>query len=985
MTSLPTSLPSAPPNCLPSALSYAARGWRVIPLHSMRGGDCSCGDAQCGTASAKHPRTKHGVSDASSDPETIKGWWARWPDANVGIATGPEFGGVIDVDPRKQGSDTLTSLQATYGALPATLTAATGGGGFHHVYAWPEGRRIPSKANALGPGVDTRGSGGYIVAAPSVHASGVAYRWEPSDEVPLAPFPSWVLDTVDPPAPTPIPRQSRPDVPLADRVKRASAYLAKIPGAVAGSGGHDQTWSAALAVVRGFELPHGVAVALLESEYNCRCDPPWSERELTHKIADACDRASVPWGYLLDVSPAVAAKRGAVPRSSRTGLPPSPAAAPSSDPDPSSPPDAYSEASALILAGRPLEEIVPVVARISTASKRDELVARVAHERHVSKVAVRSDVMEVRRARRTLRVVAPDDTTPDPNRPEILIEAGKLDTIADEAESALLASPGPPIYQRGRRLVRTLRAESLTIRRGTPRVRRAEGALIIHPIEPAYLVRRLTSAARWRKYDSRAQDWLPADAPPKVADVILASAGDWDAPALLGIVEAPTLRPDGSILETPGYDEQTGLLFDPGTTQFALVPENPTREDATKAATALLELLKGFPFVQPSDRSAALSAILTGLIRRSLRSAPLHAFRAPKMRSGKSLLADTTALFATGRPCAVLSQADPEEERKRLLAILLAGDPVVCLDNLSRPLGGDTLCQVLTQESIQDRILGVSEAVTVPTSVTLLATGNNLVIEGDLTSRVVPCDLDPQMEHPEEREFQVDLYREIPARRGELVAHALTILRAYHVAGRPHVGIPRWGGFDEWNAWVRASIVWVGLEDPAAGRTRIEESDPVRRTLRALLSVWFDVIGTRAVTSSELVRHGNVNSDLREALVEFAGEKNGEINTRNLGNRLRQNTKRIEGGFRLMTKGVSHQAILWEVENLNPGELGESGESVPVDAGWIDFQGITPGGRPPEVTPQTPQTPRRCPDCGSANMVPRGSSNRLVCPNCLGA
>lgn len=499
-------------------------------------------------------------------------------------------------------------------------------------------------------------------------------------------------------------------------------------------------------------------------------------------------------------------------------------------------------------------------------------------------------------------------------KPIIKITGGKLPESVDQAEQALLRHSSS-IYQRGGLLVRAL-VSNTKARRG---IKRAANALTIQQVEIPYLIERLTQVARWQKFDARQDAWKDVDCPKNIAETYLARC-IWNVPELFGVIEAPTLRPDGSILDKPGYDEETGLLFYPGRTVFLPIPENPTKDDGFKALGIFKELLKGFSFVSDVDFAVALSAILTALIRRSIRTAPLHGFSAPKMGSGKSLLADIVAMIIAGRAAAVMSQADsPEEEKKRLLSVLMEGDPVIVIDNIERPLGSDALCSILTQETWKERLLGKNKTMTVPTNVAFLATANNLTFQGDLSTRAMLCMLDPQCERPEEREFDINLYNYIPEVRSELVKAGLTILRAYHIAGRPKQNIPTFGRFEEWSSWVRSALIWLGLADPCQSRKRIEDADPVRTNLKALLTNWHICI-KGAVTLKELVQTATAkaheNEDLYDAISEIAGEK-GEINQRKLGKYLKSLQGRIENGLRLEQFGKRNNNILWRVKDIN--------------------------------------------------------------------
>ena len=413
-------------------------------------------------------------------------------------------------------------------------------------------------------------------------------------------------------------------------------------------------------------------------------------------------------------------------------------------------------------------------------------------------------------------------------RPEIQVVAGNLPGVVDLAEDALLARP-PEIYQRGGVLVRPIRT-------GPPGVddaiRREADALTLHMVTLPELAEAFDLAALFTRYDGRIKMLKAIDCPKAVAATYQARAGRWRLPALKAIIEAPTLRQDGTVLDQPGYDPASGLLFDPGGTTFPAIPERPTRVDAQAALACLVEPLKGFPFVSDADRSVVLSAILTALVRATLRSAPLFAFTAPTMGSGKSLLADLVSRIAVGRDAAAMSQSrSAEEDAKVLLALLLAGDPLVLIDNVERPLHGDALCSILTQTTYKGRILGSNETAVVPTTTVFIATGNNLQLRGDLTSRALMAVIDPRMERPEERHFEIDPRAYVAEHRGELVAAALTILRGYVVAGRPEMAIKPFGRFEQWSATVRAALVWLGEPDPLTTRERIVADDPLRAEL----------------------------------------------------------------------------------------------------------------------------------------------------------
>ena len=162
-----------------AALNYAKRGWPVFPLHTPSSQGCSCRAGASCQKSGKHPRTRNGLRDASTDLMTIAGWWNKWPDANIGIVTGAVSGLlVIDVDDHGAicGSESLQEIEESIGEPFASRSVITGQG--KHIYFNHPGGTIPSSVSKLGKGIDVRGDDAYIIAPPSLHSNGIRYRWE---------------------------------------------------------------------------------------------------------------------------------------------------------------------------------------------------------------------------------------------------------------------------------------------------------------------------------------------------------------------------------------------------------------------------------------------------------------------------------------------------------------------------------------------------------------------------------------------------------------------------------------------------------------------------------------------------------------------------------------------------------------------------------------------------------------------------------------
>lgn len=280
---------------------YARLGLKVIPLHSARGGVCSCAKGSACPSAGKHPRFREWQNEASSEAAVIADWKQRFPEANVGVATGEASGFfVLDVDPDGDGPATLARLIEEHGELPHTPQALTGSGGSHFLFALPD-FEITNSAGKLGPGLDTRGNGGQIVVAPSVSAKG-AYRWivEPWN-TPLAPAPDWLLELLRrKPERAAAPNKPTLDVgefpPASPEVLAAAREALEVHGpAVEGQGGDQHTFVAACLLVHDFALTEEEAWPLF-LEWNESCQPQWSESDLNAKLRGGNKYASRPFG-----------------------------------------------------------------------------------------------------------------------------------------------------------------------------------------------------------------------------------------------------------------------------------------------------------------------------------------------------------------------------------------------------------------------------------------------------------------------------------------------------------------------------------------------------------------------------------------------------------------------------------------------------------------------------------------------------------------
>ena len=508
---------------------------------------------------------------------------------------------------------------------------------------------------------------------------------------------------------------------------------------------------------------------------------------------------------------------------------------------------------------------------------------------------------------------------PEPADERIPIRVTPLEwLVTNEAIAALATDPN--IYSRSGELVQAV-VDDIP----DDDIRRPEGTTQIRPVLAPILRERLGMVAKFltvRRTDDGEQ--LKQTPPPAWCLASISHRGTWKGVrSLRAVVTSPTLRRDGSIVTTPGYDKASGLLYLPSLpSQFPLIAK-PTRDDAQRAVMRLLDIVSDFPFASEGHKSAWLAALLTTFARHAFDGpAPMFLIDSNTRGSGKSLLSDLIGIIGTGKPMSRMSNPrDDDECRKRITSLAIAGDSLVLIDNIVGSLGCASLDAALTSTSWKDRILGKSEIVDIPLNVTWLATGNNVILAADTSRRVCHIRLESLEERPEERDGfkQPNLLCHVREHRPELVAAALTILSGYCEAGRPDQKLKPWGSFDGWSRLVCNAVVWVGLPDPGSTRRElVERSDVQAGALRTLITGWesIDPDNLGLLTSEILQRLDSANfqcAELKDAILELCGGAGKLLNVRTLGNKLRHLRGRVVGGKSLNCQPSRTRSMVWSV------------------------------------------------------------------------
>ncbi|MCY2968364.1 MAG: hypothetical protein NT069_32825 [Planctomycetota bacterium] len=727
----------------------------------------------------------------------------------------------------------------------------------------------------------------------------------------------------------------------------ALGCIVKNDFSVQGQQGSNTCISAAGFLTHSCSMPADQALGLMRIWNQSNATPPWSDAELARKVEESFKnpRTTKPFGWFRDKFTDGKGGKGdenGDHGGARKGAGRKKKPAPSNQPLKAHPAAALYESPRVAKPGPPLPSpptgkplaslIAAGAAADSEGSPQVEPVAPLDATRSILEFPSIETINAEVEAQINAQDSSDDSADPsgDPFEPFKLgphqIALSHVDQIVNN-DALKRLHMCDNLYQRGSQLVVVIAGSGAT----PDGDQRIEELPHIVPLEESTLAHKLSEIAEygWIEED---KDGVPCGFKPErpplwhLKYVLAARQYPENVRKLQGISASPVLRRDGSIALCQGYDPLTRMYLALDKSLELDIPEEPTEADAFERIRILTELVSDFPFTTPAHRSGWIAGLLTSVSRHLMECAPLFLFDACVKGAGKSLLANLISWIALGRD--MPGQKYPNENaecEKIITSFSLQGKPLVLLDNIDVQFGCSSLNSALTSASWTGRILGLSKMFTGSLRITWLASGINVVVQPEMSRRIVHVRMDPTDEAPEKRSsFKIEnIVQHVRDHRGAYLSAALTILSAYLRAGKPvRQKLPTWGSFEEWSALIRGAIVWAGQPDPNETRNGLsEDSDSetgsIAGLFEALYQLTFDGGG---YTVHEMLTQFSASDisdrfrDLREAVLDLCGVAAGKLpSPRSLGNNLKALRNRIVGDKRLTVYTGGQRKRYWRV------------------------------------------------------------------------
>jgi len=960
------------------ALALGELGFKIFPVHYMTqrpfgGGEweCSCcgwsryhakkdGDPNreiaCSNSPGKHPRSKW-KAEATDDADMIRELWSnprKHPAANIAIATGQSSGiYVVDLD-GKVGMDSLRALEAKHGALPKTLMAFSGrGDGLHLYFKTPaEAEGLTISAGTIGAGIDTRGTGGYIVAPGSNHKSLRRYMWVPGygpGEVESADLPEWFIEAM-----------KAASVKTAEQ--RAADRAAKGSKGEKAPKGEDGP-------ADPFDAFTGAADDILSGGWTIRDGEELSGLEAyLARIGEEGDGYD---GFHTPIYQALCSLfhrdgLGVSDDEAKELLVPAILAAPCKDGR-----NAKRYAKDFYLDQRIADAREFIGLSVKQEAERIKVISTRVEE-IVASFTAETDAKEFER---TYKMVSSVKMPPIKRKAIVdklvkltgltAVKVGKaIDEHADRAasdraakkERAKRKEEAASVHDGGMKprldvmkddfdfMVEMCKASMNAANKGAAmrffNVGNEKTRLTFPDPDGRQKTELMDAGVLWSELNAAAQ-WVNGPrgvaADKKVAEELDTQWG-FSFPPLKAIVASPVFDAEGSLIATPGYHAKSGIFYNPPK-DFVLppIPERPTKEEAFKARDLILNhVLPDFPFSDAkkgndrgdSSRAHTMALLLQQFMRPMFPgNIPLIFTQKPDISTGATLMIQMVLYIPHGRIIGAQTEAkDNDELKKQLTASGMESQSVVWIDNVNNHLHGSALSNWATCGVWEDRILGRSEKVRFPVTCTTVLSGNNMRASREVGRRCLLIFMDAARDVTNRSGFTHDLERYVPANRAELVAACLTMIRYWIQLDKP-----MWKG-EVLKSFAGYSRVMGGLleclEIPGFlenRRVMMQAAAAEDEDWKLLLPALFDRYGAATLTALEIY---TVIAEMDLTIKGLSGDDAAD-RARSLGTRMSHMTRKT------FTEEVGGRSFRIMSETLETGKRGTDNKGL-----WRDDQVI---------------------------------------------
>jgi hypothetical protein len=989
------------------ALGLGALGFKVFPLFHMHPGpngepECSCCNMQrylakkgsspdlavikCYNKPAKHPRCKW-KETATSDPDEIHDLWTRKRGANIGIATGQPSGVfVVDLD-GETGFASLRALEAIHGSLPKTWMAFSGRGDGLHLYfkAPAEEEGLTISAGTIGAGIDTRGTGGYIVAPGGNHESLRRYMWVPGygpGEIELAELRAWFIEamkaasrkTADQKASEKATKKGKKesgpddydsrfdafDDAAKDMTSRGweiggdgelllgvDAYLSRIGEESKGKHGfHSPIYSALCSFFyhEGLEATDDEAKARIVpviKDAPCKdgrnLNRYATDRYLDQRIADAREfietakkeetaRIQSDYERLKELI------EGFTEWTDQTTVN-----------------RACEKLALLKLPPKLRAGLVKTLAKKigTTDTKLNTALSGIATKHKAKAAAGKFKEKRLDGNKATLGLLGRE------NNPTLVIGEDHFDYMVKMAWDRLYALNAGGLhkyFQIGDAMVRLLPPNE-------------EGAITTERMDADMMWSELNEHVTWAKPQKDGGIRI-VDADMNVAKQIIKQT-DLRFPELESFVTSPFFAKNGDLIETPGYHSGSKVYYNPPAGfVMEVVPKHPTPADVAKARDKIeRHVLGDFPFHDGGENKTggkASKAHATALLLQQFMRPMIPGFlpyflvQKPDAGTGASKMIWALMHIAYGRDVAAQTEVNTSDElRKVLTSFLLAREPVLLLDNLNNHVHGSALANFATCGTWNDRRLGKSENIRAKVTCTTILAGNNVGTSWEIGRRCAPIGLDAECDPLERGGFLHDLDTWVREHRGELVWSCLTLIRFWIDQGNKEWHGAPLKSFEGWSRVMGGVLQAIGVGG------FLENLDMMRKASAgdqedwgALAAFWYDLYGETPRPIGQMGAMGakseydNENSILHlideyGLNIKFKADVTDKVISLGVRLKKRGTVKHVDRSFRFVDGGRgAHNAQLWNVKLVTVDPFAQAGGEMlngMTEEAWLEY------------------------------------------------